>query len=114
MSSSEENSKIDMLDSAAQLKKKIKSAFCEPGNCDNNGLLAFAKHVLFPLSTTNKFLIERKEEWGGNLEYTSYDDLEAAFKSEVNLSLSNFGIHGVVCSFIKWNNILKGSAPRWS
>jgi len=51
MSSSEENSKIDMLDSAAQLKKKIKSAFCEPGNCDNNGLLAFAKHVLFPLST---------------------------------------------------------------
>jgi tyrosyl-tRNA synthetase len=101
MSSSEENSKIDMLDSAAQLKKKIKSAFCEPGNCDNNGLLAFAKHVLFPLSTTNKFLIERKEEWGGNLEYTSYDDLEAAFKSEVNLSLSNFGIHGVVCSFIK-------------
>jgi tyrosyl-tRNA synthetase len=82
MSSSEENSKIDMLDSAAQVKKKIKSAFCEPGNCESNGILAFAKHVLFPLSKTPKLVIERKEEWGGNLEYTSYEDLEAAFKDE--------------------------------
>lgn len=82
MSSSEENSKIDLLDSAAQVKKKIKSAFCEPGNVENNGLLAFAKHVLFPLSKDNKLIIERKEEWGGNLEYTKYDDLEAAFKTE--------------------------------
>jgi tyrosyl-tRNA synthetase len=31
MSSSEEDSKIDLLDTAAQVKKKIKSAFCEPG-----------------------------------------------------------------------------------
>jgi len=82
MSASEENSKIDMLESAAQVKKKIKSAFCEPGNCENNGILAFAKHVLFPLSKTPKLVIERKEEWGGNLEYTNYEDLEAAFKDE--------------------------------
>lgn len=85
MSSSEENSKIDLLDSAAQVKKKIKSAFCEPGNTDNNGLLAFAKHVLFPLSQTGKLVIERKEEWGGNLEYTKYEDLVEAFKTEVLL-----------------------------
>ena len=73
MSSSEENSKIDLLDSAAQVKKKIKSAFCEPGNIENNGLLAFAKHVLFPLSQTGKLVIERKEEWGGNLELWEKD-----------------------------------------
>merc|ERR1719215_2372756 len=62
MSSSEDCSKIDMLDSSAQVKKKIKSAFCEPGNTDSNGILAFAKHVLFPLSKTGKLIIERKEE----------------------------------------------------
>ena len=85
MSSSEENSKIDLLDSAAQVKKKIKSAFCEPGNIENNGLLAFAKHVLFPLSQTGKLVIERKEEWGGNLEYLTYEQLEEAFKTEVEI-----------------------------
>ena len=49
MSSSDEDSKIDLLDSAAQLKKKLKKAFCEPGNTEDNGVLSFCKHVLFPL-----------------------------------------------------------------
>ena len=31
MSSSEEDSKIDLLDPPAALKKKLKKAFCEPG-----------------------------------------------------------------------------------
>lgn len=49
MSSSEEDSKIDLLDSPATVKKKFKKAFCEPGNITDNGLLAFAKHVIFGL-----------------------------------------------------------------
>jgi tyrosyl-tRNA synthetase len=43
MSSSEEDSKIDLLDSAASLKKKLKKAFCEPGNIVDNGVLSFCK-----------------------------------------------------------------------
>lgn len=64
MSSSEEDSKIDLLDSAAAVKKKMKKAFCEPGKVDNNGVLAFAKYVLFPLLKPNesKFGKLRKEE----------------------------------------------------
>lgn len=54
MSSSEEDSKIDLLDSAANVKKKLKKAFCEPGNIVDNGLLAFVKHVLFPLFKENE------------------------------------------------------------
>lgn len=58
MSSSEEDSKIDLLDSSAQLKKKLKKAFCEPGNVEDNGVLSFCKYVLFPLSKTGgKFII---------------------------------------------------------
>lgn len=49
MSSSEEDSKIDLLDSEAQVKKKIKKAFCEPGNIAENGVLSFVKHVILPL-----------------------------------------------------------------
>jgi tyrosyl-tRNA synthetase len=49
MSSSEEDSKIDLLDTPAAVKKKLKKAFCEPGNVTDNGVLAFVKHVLFNL-----------------------------------------------------------------
>lgn len=50
MSSSEEDSKIDLLDEPAVVKKKLKKAFCEPGNITDNGVLSFVKHVIFPLS----------------------------------------------------------------
>ncbi|KAJ3770204.1 tyrosine tRNA ligase [Lentinula raphanica] len=50
MSSSDPNSKIDFLDSPEVVKKKIKGAFAEPGNVEDNGLLAFAEAVLFPIS----------------------------------------------------------------
>lgn len=49
MSSSIDDSKIDLLDSPADVKKKLKKAFCEPGNVADNGVLAFAKHVIFSL-----------------------------------------------------------------
>lgn len=49
MSSSEEDSKIDLLDTPSAVKKKLKKAFCEPGNIEDNGLLSFVKHVIFSL-----------------------------------------------------------------
>jgi tyrosyl-tRNA synthetase len=49
MSSSEEDSKIDILDTPANIKKKLKKAFCEPGNIADNGVLSFVKHVLYSL-----------------------------------------------------------------
>ena len=44
------NSKIDLLDGAPAIKKKLKTAFCEEGNTENNPILAFTKAVLFPIS----------------------------------------------------------------
>ncbi|XP_041462301.1 tyrosine--tRNA ligase, cytoplasmic-like [Lytechinus variegatus] len=78
MSSSEEDSKIDLLDDAAAVKRKIKKAFCEPGNIENNGVLSFVKYVLLPNLKTD-FVIERKEEFGGNISFSSYDALQEAF-----------------------------------
>ena len=49
MSASDPNSKIDFLDPPAVVRKKIRSAFCEEGNPDN-GVLAFVKAVLMPIS----------------------------------------------------------------
>ncbi|XP_071956556.1 tyrosine--tRNA ligase, cytoplasmic-like [Antedon mediterranea] len=83
MSSSEEDSKIDLCDSPSSLKKKLKKAFCEPGNVTENGILSFTKHVLFPLSRGKPFLIERKEEFGGNKLYDDYESLEKEFGEEL-------------------------------
>jgi tyrosyl-tRNA synthetase len=49
MSSSEEDSKIDLLDTAATVQRKVSKAFCELGNVTENGVLSFCKHVIFPL-----------------------------------------------------------------
>ncbi|XP_060079508.1 tyrosine--tRNA ligase, cytoplasmic-like [Ylistrum balloti] len=82
MSSSDESSKIDLLDSPAQLKKKLKSAFCEPGNIKDNGVLSFCKFVLFPLSKTGEFKVTRSPEHGGDSLYSCFEDLEVAFEKE--------------------------------
>ena len=46
--SSDESNIIDLLDSKDQIQKKLKKAFCEPGDIENNGILAFVIYVIFP------------------------------------------------------------------
>jgi tyrosyl-tRNA synthetase len=83
MSSSEAESKIDILDSPEDVKKKLKKAFCEPGNIQDNGVLSFVKHVVFPIFGENEpFVIERTEEHGGNLDFASFEDLEQSFAKQ--------------------------------
>ena len=37
------------MDSSQDVRRKLKKCFCEPGKVEGNGVLAFAKFVLFPL-----------------------------------------------------------------
>jgi tyrosyl-tRNA synthetase len=81
MSASVEDSKIDLLDTEAQVKKKLKKAFCEPGNTENNGVLAFCKTVIFPLLKENEaFILPRSEQYGGPMPFNNYQELEDAFR----------------------------------
>lgn len=83
MSSSEEDTKIDLLDSPANINKKLKRAFCEPGNIENNGILSFAKHVVFPLfKPGEKYVVPRRPENGGDIEFEKYEDLESSYAKE--------------------------------
>lgn len=80
MSSSEEDSKIDLLDSAVNVKNKLKKAFCEPGNITDNGLLLFVKHVLFSLFNEGEgFEVNRSAENGGDITFSNYTALELYF-----------------------------------
>ena len=81
MSSSDEKSKIDVLDSPDSVKKKMAGAFCPMGTTDNNGVLAFMKYVVMKRleSRGEKFVIDRPEKWGGKLSYATYAELEKAY-----------------------------------
>jgi len=57
MSASDPNSKIDFLDTPETIRKKLKSAFCEEGNTQENGVLSFVEAVLIPIS---QLRLERK------------------------------------------------------
>ena len=83
MSSSEENTKIDLLDSSKQIKKKINKAFCEEGNIEC-GLIKFVEEVIFPILqlSENNFTINRDEKYGGIIVYSNHEQLKEDFKNK--------------------------------
>lgn len=80
MSSSVAGSKIDMLDDEKTVVKKVKGALCEEGNPEN-GLMGLMKYLIMVLKNDcgEKLVIERPEKFGGNLEYSTYEELEKDF-----------------------------------
>jgi tyrosyl-tRNA synthetase len=113
MSSSDANSKIDFLDSPEAVRKKVRSAFCEEGNIEKNGVLSFLEAVLIPISQLRLdrragadtlleeglgdqrpfisddapagtvFSVERSEKFGGSTHYKSFKDIKEDFKNKV-------------------------------
>ncbi len=82
MSSSDPNSKIDLLDSIKMIDQKVNRAFCEEGNFYDNPLLVFCKYVIFPILTLqgeNAFTIRRPEKYGGDIVFSNYEELEKQF-----------------------------------
>ncbi|SCZ90605.1 BZ3500_MvSof-1268-A1-R1_Chr1-3g02095 [Microbotryum saponariae] len=97
MSSSDPNSKIDFLDTPAQVKTKIQKAHCAPGEVEGNGVLAFIRNVVIPIgklmsgqgraserawadSDDVVFTIKGDPKHGGQARsFASADDLEKAY-----------------------------------
>ncbi|KAI8911499.1 tRNA synthetases class I-domain-containing protein [Gorgonomyces haynaldii] len=86
MSSSEANSKIDLLDSPESVRDKLKKAFCEEGNITENPIIAFLRAVVFPVNNLKtpgyKFVVNRPERFGGNVEFENAEQLEQAFANK--------------------------------
>ena len=82
MSSSDEKSKIDLLDDEKTVKSKIQNAECTIGDPDN-GIMAFIKYVIMTIKRdkNEKFILKRSKEHGGNKEYWTYGEIEKDFKS---------------------------------
>src|SRR3989344_2831065 len=80
MSSSDEGSKIDLLDGPETIKRKLKNAEMVEGD-PNNGVMAFLKYVIMIIKQDQKkfFFIERDEKYGGDLKYKTYEEIEKDF-----------------------------------
>lgn len=74
MSSSEENSKIDLLDSEKAIAKKICKCFCEEGN-PNTGVLTVFKFIIFPVLPEEVTIDGRR--------YERFEDLESDFAKKL-------------------------------
>lgn len=79
MSKSDPGSAIFMEDSEAEVKTKIRKAFCPPRQVDGNPCLAYVRHILLPWFGT--FEVERPEAYGGNKAYATFEELAADYQS---------------------------------
>jgi tyrosyl-tRNA synthetase len=80
MSSSEERTKIDLLDDEETIRKKVNSADCIEGNPDN-GVMAFLKYVVMTIKQDKKekFVVKREKKFGGDVSYSNYNEIEKDF-----------------------------------
>jgi tyrosyl-tRNA synthetase len=84
MSASDEQSKVNLTDSPDEVESKITDAYCKAGEVEDNGVLEYVRYLVFPVleERGESFVVERPEQYGGDLVYESYEELEADFRSE--------------------------------
>ncbi|KAH8893141.1 tyrosyl-tRNA synthetase [Thozetella sp. PMI_491] len=91
MSSSDPDSKIDLLDSEDAVRKKIKKAEAAPKIVEGNGVLGFLEYVLLPASELKKgkkeFVVKRERDGLEPLVYTSIEQIQDDYKNDLTPQL---------------------------
>lgn len=90
-------SKLELFDDNDVIRKKISNAWCVEGNSDvtTDPVLALMKYIIFPVR--GALTIEREEKYGGNVEYTSFTDLESDW---VEQKLSSIDLKNNLAAFL--------------
>lgn len=77
MSKSKPDTAIFMTDSRDEVFRKFKKAYCPAGSHEDNPVLEYLRYIVFERFDSVK--ISRDEKYGGDLEFSSYGDLEKAY-----------------------------------
>ena len=77
MSSSLDNY-ISVHESESEVERKIKAAFCPPKVVDGNPVLQIYRYIIF--GALEEVKIERKQEYGGDVIYHSYEHFERDYE----------------------------------
>ena len=78
------DSKIDLLDSAESITKKIRKAECFPKIVEDNGVLSLVEHILLPaavLKGHGEFRVERKD--AEPLVFTDIKQMHDAYAADI-------------------------------
>jgi tyrosyl-tRNA synthetase len=81
MSKSDPDSAIFMEDSAEDVKRKIKKAYCPPAVAEENPILDYAKNVIIAYYGTLTVQVGAGEE-KAPVAFTRYEDLEAEYVAD--------------------------------
>ena len=86
MSSSDPDSKIDVLEVSDVVRRKLKKAHAAPKEVDGNGIISFVEYVLLPVSALKsggqgKFVVERKD--ADPLIYTDIASLKKDYEADI-------------------------------
>ena len=79
MSKSKPGSFIPVIATMDEIRKTINGAWCEAKVVEGNPVLLLCKYGLLPIES--KLQVERKKEFGGDVEYATYAELERDFAS---------------------------------
>ncbi len=80
MSKSKPETAIFMTDTTEDIKRKFKNAYCPEGQMQDNPVLEYAKYIVF--ERMDKITIKRPEKFGGDLTFSSYQELENSFQEK--------------------------------
>lgn len=86
MSSSEPDSKIDLLDKPEVVEKKLRKAVCKPKEVEGNGVIAFVEHVIFRaialrIEREQNFTVQRRDQ--EPLVYESIEKLKEDYIADI-------------------------------
>lgn len=83
MSSSDPNSKIDLLDTPETVARKVKKANAPPKQVEDNGLLAFVEYVLLPASSLlDGERVFKVEKDGENMVYHDIESIHKDYAAD--------------------------------
>jgi tyrosyl-tRNA synthetase len=78
MSKSVSESSIIIHDQPDVIRKKVRGAYCPPKETKNNPMIETAQHILFPWM--GSVTIDRPEKSGGQITFSSFDELERTYR----------------------------------
>lgn len=81
MSKSNPDSAVFIFDSPEDIKRKLNNAFAPEGEIEFNPLLDWVRHLIF-VEDNVTLTIKRDEKFGGDITYTSYEDLEKDYAAK--------------------------------
>lgn len=80
MDASRKEGRLELFTKPDDIKNSINKAYCPAGVLKGNFVIDVCKYVIFP--RIKEFKIERDKKFGGDISFSSYEELEREFRSK--------------------------------